>query len=156
MSEHSATIAWRRETPDFTLPTFSRDHSVEFGTGQRLDMSSTLALRGNPKRVNPEELLVSAISSCHMMTFLAVAARDGWVVDAYDDHALGYLEKNAEGRTAVTRVTLRPAVRFGGDLKPDAAALTKLHEKAHRGCFIAASVKTEVNVEPVAALATSD
>ena len=148
MSEHAATLSWRRETPDFTLPTFSRDHSVEFGTGQSVELSSTLALRGNPKRVNPEELLVSALSSCHLMTFLAVAAREGWVVDGYDDHALGYLEKNAEGRMAVTRVTLRPKVRFGGERKPDAAALLKLHEKAHRGCFIAASVKTEVTVEP--------
>jgi organic hydroperoxide reductase OsmC/OhrA len=148
MSEHSANIAWQRQTPDFTLPTFSRDHGVQFGSGQRLDLSSTLELRGNPRYANPEELLVSALASCHMMTFLAVAAREGWVVDAYDDHALGYLEKNAEGRTAVTRVTLRPKVRFGGEHVPDSAALQKLHEKAHRGCFIASSVKTEVSVSP--------
>lgn len=149
MSEHRAAIAWRRTTPDFTLPTFSRDHNVAFGTGQKLDLSSTLELRGNPKHVNPEELLLSALASCHMMTFLAVAARDGWVVDAYEDQALGYLEKNAEGRTAVTRVTLRPRVEFGGERAPDVETLRKLHEKAHRGCFIANSVKTEVSVEAV-------
>ena len=111
-------------------------------------MSSTLELRGNPNYVNPEELLLGALSSCHMMTFLAVAARDGWVVDAYDDQALAYLEKNAEGRMAVARVTLRPRVKFGGERAPDPEALRKLHEKAHRGCFIAASVKTAVSVEP--------
>jgi organic hydroperoxide reductase OsmC/OhrA len=148
MSEHSAALTWRRSTPDFTLPTFSRDHHVAFGSGQTLDLSSTLELRGNPNYVNPEELLLGALSSCHMMTFLAVAAREGWVVDAYDDQALAYLEKNAEGRMAVARVTLRPRVQFGGERAPDTEALRKLHEKAHRGCFIAASVKTAVSIEP--------
>jgi organic hydroperoxide reductase OsmC/OhrA len=151
MSEHTARIVWTRTTPAFTLPTFSRDHAVEFGTGQSLELSSTFELRGNPKRVNPEELLLGALASCHMMAFLALAARDGWVVDAYEDSALGFLEKNAEGRMAVTRVSLRPSVRFGGERRPDAGALARLHEKAHRGCFIAASVKTEVTIEPATA-----
>ncbi len=148
MSEHRAAINWQRKSADFKLPTFSRDHEVAFGSGQALGLSATTETHGNAKLVNPEELLVGALASCHMMTFLAIAARDGMTVDSYADDAVGVLEKNSEGRTAVTRVTLRPSVVFGGERQPTEAELSRLHEKAHRGCFIANSVKTEVHVEP--------
>jgi organic hydroperoxide reductase OsmC/OhrA len=147
MSKHEAQLSWRRSTPTFTYETYNRDHEVRFGGGSRLAASSAPEYRGARELANPEELLVAALSSCHMLTFLAIAARDGFVVDSYDDAAEGVLEKNEAGRLAITRVVLRPRIAFGGDKQPDAARIAKMHEAAHRGCFIANSVKTAVAVE---------
>lgn len=147
MSEHRAQISWQRGGVDFGYESYPRDHEWRFGTGSSLRASAAHEYRGNPALPNPEEALVAALSSCHMLTFLAVAARKGVVVDAYEDAAVGFLEKNAEGRLAVTRVVLRPRVRFAG-APPDAATIAALHESAHRGCFVANSVKADVRVEP--------
>ena len=147
MSEHTTTLSWKRSTQTFEYGSYIRDHDLTFGTGTTTRLSAAREYKGNAALPNPEELLVAALSSCHMLTFLAVAARDGLVVDAYEDEAVGVLEKNASGRTAVTRVTLRPRVSFGG-AAVDRPRLDGLHEAAHRGCFIAASVQTEVTVEP--------
>ncbi|MCA9602872.1 MAG: OsmC family protein [Polyangiales bacterium] len=149
MSEHTASIRWERTTPDFKYATYTRDHDVAYGTGTSMRVSAAPAFKGNPELVNPEELFVAALSSCHMLTFLAVAARDGFVVDRYEDNAVGVLGKNAQGRMAMTTVTLRPRVTFAGEA-PDAASLSRLHDTAHHGCFIAQSVTTEVTVEPAA------
>lgn len=147
MSSHQTLIEWRRTSADFSLESFSRNHDVKFGTGQGLLLSAAEQYRGDPERVNPEELLLAALSSCHMMTFLALAARTGWVVDEYVDHAVGYLDKGADGRLALTKVVLRPEVRFAALQSPDGEQQRSLHERAHRGCFIANSVKTTVEVE---------
>ncbi len=146
-SEHLASVAWKRATPDFEYETYGRDHTIRFGSGTAVVASAAPEYKGSPARVNPEEALVGALSSCHMLTFLAVAARAKLTVDAYEDDAVGYLEKNAEGRVAVTRVTLRPHVRFAEGVAVDAERLAKLHEQAHRACFVANSVKTIVSVE---------
>jgi organic hydroperoxide reductase OsmC/OhrA len=146
MSEHHAYVSWGREGADFGYESYPRSHAWRFGTGTTIRASAAAEYRGDPGLPNPEEALVAALSSCHMLTFLAIAARRGIVVDAYEDDARGYLEKNAEGRLAVTRVVLRPRIRFAGP-PPDAAALAALHEQAHKGCFIANSVKTDVRVE---------
>jgi organic hydroperoxide reductase OsmC/OhrA len=151
MSEHQATIVWNREGKDFGYKTYSRDHVWRFENGIEVPASAAPAYFGNPQRVDPEGALVAALSSCHMLTFLAVCARKRLVVDSYDDEAVGYLEKNAEGKLAMTRVVLRPRVRFGGDGPPSDEEFAKLHDKAHHACFIANSVRTEVTVEPVAA-----
>jgi organic hydroperoxide reductase OsmC/OhrA len=146
-SKHEARLSWRRSTPTFTSDTYSRDHVVTFGGGSSLPSSAAPEYRGTAALANPEEMLVAALSSCHMLTFFAIAARDGFVVDSYDDAAEGVLDKNADGRLAVTRVVLRPRIVFGGETQPDAARIAKMHQAAHRGCFIANSVKTEVVVE---------
>lgn len=148
MSLHKASIAWKRSTPDFGYDTYNRGHAWTFGGGQRLEASAAPEYKGDAARANPEEALVAALSSCHMLTFLAVCAKKQLVVDDYVDEADGHLEKNAEGRLAVTRVTLRPRVTFATGTSVDAETLKRLHDSAHRGCFIAASVKTEVTVEP--------
>ena len=142
MSEHRAQLSWRRTSPDFDVATYSRDHRVTFKNGKPLEMSATPTYRGNPAMVDPEEAFVASLSSCHMLTFLAIA-----VVDSYKDDAIGHLEKNAEGALAITRVTLRPRTKFAGQA-PNAAMLREMHEKAHHQCFIANSVKTNVTVEP--------
>jgi organic hydroperoxide reductase OsmC/OhrA len=148
MSEHFATIAWTRETPEFTVETYNRDHDWTFDAGVTVRASAALAYRGNERCVDPEEAFVASIASCHMLTFLAVACKRRFVVDRYHDEAIGFLEKNDAGRLAVTRVTLRPAVTFGGERVPTPDELRQLHDQAHHACFIANSVRTEVTVEP--------
>jgi organic hydroperoxide reductase OsmC/OhrA len=145
MSEHKATIKWSRAGKDFTYKTYSRDHVWSLN-GNEVPASATTAYLGNPNRVDPEAALVASLSSCHMLTFLALAANKGFVVDSYEDAAVGHLEKNAQGKLAVTRVELHPKIAFGGAKQPGAADLEWLHDKAHKECFIANSVTTDVKV----------
>jgi organic hydroperoxide reductase OsmC/OhrA len=145
MSEHKANIKWSRDGKDFTYKTYSRDH-VWTLNGNDVPASATTAYLGSPNRVDPEAALVAALSSCHMLTFLALAANKGFVVESYEDAAVGHLEKNAQGKLAVTRVELHPKIAFGGAKQPAAADLDALHEKAHKECFIANSVTTDVRV----------
>jgi peroxiredoxin-like protein len=146
MSEHRIDLVWSRGEREFTYETFDRSHSVRFFGGQELRTSSAPDFFGDGNQANPEELLVAALSSCHMLTFLAIATKRGLRVDSYRDAAVGVLEKNAEGRFAVTRVTLRPVVEFGGDKRPSAEELAALHHRAHQNCMIANSVRSEVTI----------
>jgi organic hydroperoxide reductase OsmC/OhrA len=118
-----------------------------FEGGARIPASAAPAYRGNLAHVSPEEGLVAALSSCHMLTFLAVAAKKQFVVDQYSDQAVGFLEKNLKGKLAITRVMLHPRVVFGGPTPPTPEQLTALHEQAHSECFVANSVLTDVTVE---------
>lgn len=147
MSEHRASLRWNRDGKPFTYEGYSRDHEWLFDGGQRLLGSAAEAYLGSPQGVDPEEAMIAALSSCHMLTLLAIAAKKGWVVDRYEDDAVGVLGKNPAGRLALTQVTLRPRIQFAGD-PPDPAALQHLHHQAHENCFIANSVKTEVSIEP--------
>jgi len=147
MSEHKATIDWKRETESFSYESYSRDHIVEFDGGVRVPASAAPAYRGNPAHMDPESALVGALSSCHMLTFLAIACKKQFVVDRYRDEAVGFLEKNAKGKLAITRVILRPKITFGGTASPTQEQMTALYERAHAECFIAYSVTTEVTVE---------
>ena len=147
MSEHKVTVEWKRETDSFSYESYNRDHVWVFEGGVRVPASAAPAYRGNPANVNPEEALVAALSSCHMMTFLAVAARKQFAIDRYSDHAVGFLEKNEKGKLAITRVILRPRVAFGDQNHPTPEQITSLHERAHSECFIANSVTTKVTVE---------
>jgi organic hydroperoxide reductase OsmC/OhrA len=146
MGEHHASVHWKRVTPDFTYETYVRDHTWTFKNGQCIAASSAPVYRGNAELLDPEEALIASISSCHMLTFLAIAARKRYVIDAYEDHAVGILEKNEIGRQAITRVTLHPKITFGGDYAPILSEIRKMHDHAHRECFIANSLKTEVTV----------
>jgi organic hydroperoxide reductase OsmC/OhrA len=146
MSEHAARISWRRGERAFTYETYARDHTWSFDGGVEVAASAAPGFLGNPARVDPEEAFVAAVASCHMLTFLAIAARKRLVVDRYDDAATGFMEKNEAGRLAITRVTLRPLIRFA-EQTPDAAELARLHERAHENCFIANSVRTAITVE---------
>jgi organic hydroperoxide reductase OsmC/OhrA len=148
MSEHKVTVEWKRETPDFAYETYNRDHDWAFDAGVTVRASANPAYRGSESCVDPEEAFVASLSSCHMLTFLAIAARKRYVVDGYHDEAVGVLAKDAAGSLALTRVTLRPQVRFGGEKVPGPEDLRQLHDQAHHACFIANSVKTEIVVEP--------
>jgi len=147
MSEHKVTVEWKRETPDFEYQTYKRDHDWVFDAGITLRGSAAPAYMGNEQCVDPEEAFVASLSSCHMLTFLAIASRKRYVVDSYLDHAVGILAKDSAGNLAITKVTLRPEVRFSGKTLPTTEELRQLHDQAHHACFIANSVKTEVVVE---------
>jgi organic hydroperoxide reductase OsmC/OhrA len=148
MSEHQVSIRWTRDDRPFEPDSYSRDHEWSFEGGQRVLGSAAPGYLGNPKGVNPEEALIAALSSCHMLTLLAIAAKKGLVIDRYDDEAEGTLGKNEAGQMALTHVVLRPRIEFAPGHGPDAEGLTRLNESAHRHCFISNSVKTTVTVEP--------
>ena len=147
MSKHLASLRWNRNGKPFTYEGYSRDHEWIFEGGQRLTGSAAEAFLGSPEGVDPEEALVVALSSCHMLTLLAIAAKKGWTVESYDDDAEGTLGKNEAGKLALTHVTQRPRIIFAEGKTPDAEALQRLHHQAHENCFIANSVKTEVVIE---------
>lgn len=146
MSEHRMTVRWSRTSDDFDYQRFNREHEWDFGAGLELPASSAPDYLGAEDRVDPEQAFVAALSSCHMLTFLALASKRRLVVDSYEDEAVGTLAKTADGRMAMTRVELRPRVRFADGAGPDDATLAQLHEKAHKYCFIANSVTTDVTV----------
>lgn len=148
MSEHTATVVWQRGDQAFTDNAYSRAHRWLFDGGATIEASAAPDVVPLPmsvaENVDPEEAFVASLASCHMLFFLSLAAKRGYIVDSYTDAALGYTGKNAEGRIAVTKVILEPKVSFVGDAVPTAGELEKLHHRAHDLCFIANSVKTEV------------
>lgn len=146
MSEHHAEILWRRTSADFTYATYNREHEWRFKGGVVVQASAAPQFRGSANCPDPEDAFVASLSSCHMLTFLAIAARKGYAVERYEDPAIGHLEKNAQGKLAITRVELRPRIEFSADKVPDAATLSAMHDAAHHECFIANSVLTEVSV----------
>jgi organic hydroperoxide reductase OsmC/OhrA len=147
MSEHRATIHWNRQGTEFTYKEYTRDHVWKLADSE-VRASSAPQYLGNESLVDPEQAFVASLSSCHMLTFLALAARDGLVVDDYLDDAVGLMERNADKRMAIVRVILRPKITWGGE-PPDAAKLGELHENAHKHCFIANSVTTKIDVEQI-------
>lgn len=153
MHDYHAEVHWTRGDQAFTDNRYSRRHDWHFDGGATVPGSSSPhSVRlpySDPSAVDPEEAFVAAIASCHMLWFLGLAAKAGWVVDDYRDAAVGVMAPNAQGQMAVTVVTLRPAVRYGGERRPDAAEQARLHHAAHASCYIANSVKSEVRCEPV-------
>lgn len=147
MHEYRATTVWKRTSSDFTYETYNRAHDVTFGGGEVVPWSAAPEFKGEANRVNPEEAFVASLSTCHMLTFLAVAARKRFTIDSYVDEAVGVMEKNAQGKYWVSRVTLRPKVTFTGDRQPSTQEISELHHAAHDNCFVANSVKSEVTVE---------
>ena len=149
MSEHRASVRWKRTSADFTYDTYNRAHEVTFKNGAIIVPGSAApGFKGDAERVDPEEAFVGSLSACHLLTFLAICARKRLVVESYEDDAVGIMEKNAQGKLWVSRVTLRPRVRFAAGTNVEAAVLADIHHKTHGECFIANSVKTNVSVEP--------
>lgn len=146
MSQHHASLSWRRSTDDFAYDAYNREHEWSFPNGQTLRASSAPAYLGKEDCVDPEEAFAASVASCHMLTFLAIAARKRYTVDAYEDNAVAILDQNAEGALAVTRVELHPKIAFSGERQPSGTDIEAMHEKAHKHCFIANSVKCEVIV----------
>src|SRR5450755_4128143 len=118
MSEHTVTLIWQRGDAPFEYQKYPRDHSWKFDGGHEMEASAAPAYLGNPKNVDPEEAFVAALSSCHMLTFLSVACKKKFLLDEYVDEAVGHMEKNADGKLAITKVELHPKLKFSGDNQP--------------------------------------
>jgi organic hydroperoxide reductase OsmC/OhrA len=150
MSEHKATICWKRTSDEFLKGKYSREHTWTFDGGATVPASPSPANvplpYSNPAHVDPEEAFVASISSCHMLTFLFVAYRQGFQVDSYEDEAIGHMTKNEKGVPWVSSVTLNPKIAYSGAKQPAPADVQHLHHLAHEQCFIANSVKTEITV----------
>ena len=151
MTQFVATIGWERGQQDFADQRYSRAHVWRFDGGLTVPASSSphsvpLPM-SDPGAVDPEEALVAAVSSCHMLFFLSIAAQRGFVVDSYLDQAQGILEKNSEGKMALTRITLAPAIAFSAARQPAASELDAMHHAAHDKCYIANSIKAEVTIQ---------
>jgi organic hydroperoxide reductase OsmC/OhrA len=152
VAEHQATIDWERDGAEFVGNRYSRGHRWEFDGGVQVPASASPHVVPAPysvaAAVDPEEAFVAALSSCHMLWFLSIASKRGFVVDRYRDTASGTMGRDGEGRLAMLDVTLRPSVTFSGTKRPSAAEVDELHHAAHAECFIASSVKTRVHCEP--------
>jgi len=153
MAHYEATILWQRNGAAFLDNKYSRGHRWQFDGGVEVPASSSPHVVPLPlsvtAAVDPEEAFVASLASCHMLWFLSIAAQRGLVVDSYRDEAVGMMGKNAEGRLAMTQVTLRPAVAFAGGKRPARQDIEAMHHEAHEQCFIASSVKSDVRCEPV-------
>jgi organic hydroperoxide reductase OsmC/OhrA len=147
MASYTADVVWTlKDGEDFLKGRYGRAHSIAFDGGTTIPASASPHVVGkwaDPAAVDPEEMLVAALSSCHMLTFLHVARLAGFGIISYRDHAEGVMSEIATGKQAVTRVTLHPEIAWAGSA-PDEERLSQLHHEAHEGCFIANSVKTEV------------
>lgn len=153
MSQHHAAIHWQRSPHPDDGTTYSRNHVASLNGAQAVNVSAAVNYKGDPACADPEQLLVSALASCHMLTFLAIAELQGYQVERYEDRAVGHLEKVEGVGMSLARIELSPQVGFGGDKVPDAAALARLHAGAHRNCFIAHSITAKVSVVPADAAA---
>ena len=149
--EYRAKVTWKRGDASFTDQRYSRAHEWSFDGGITIPASSSpLSVRlpySVAEAVDPEEALVAALASCHMLTFLYVAAKQGFVVDDYADEAVGEMTKNEHGRLWVSKVTLSPRITFSGTKRPSPEQLDELHHLAHQECYIANSIKSEVVVQ---------
>ena len=150
MSEHQATISWKRTGPDFLKSQYSREHTWTFDGGVIVQASASPSVvpapYSNPANVDPEEAFIAAVSSCHMLWFLSIAAKRGFMVESYVDEAVGAMTKNESGVLWISSIKLKPKIAYGGQRLPTPADEQELHHAAHAQCFIANSIKTQVSV----------
>ena len=151
MHTYEATVSWNRGDQGFVDNRYSRAHEWAFDGGLRIPASSSPSIVPLPMsmaaNVDPEEALVAATSSCHMLFFLRIAAKRGFIVDGYVDSAIGVMAKDSDGKAAITRITLRPKIVFSGALQPAPGELEAMHHESHDQCYIANSIKADVIVE---------
>lgn len=159
-STHTATVAWQRGTDDFLDKRYHRGHQWQFDGGATVAASSSPHVvplpYSDPAAVDPEEAYVAALASCHMLWFLDLASRAGWRVDDYTDDAVGTMGHDDQGRLVVTHVQLRPVTRFDAAHAPTRAQLEDLHHRAHAACFLANSVRTQIDCAPVLAITATE
>lgn len=153
MGHHNARVEWHRDNAKFTDNRYSRAHQWSFDCGVRVPASSSPNVvpvpLSDPNGIDPEEAFVAALASCHMLWFLSIAAKRGFVIERYEDDAVGELATNDDGRLSMKTVILRPAVTFGDGRHPARAELEALHHEAHDACYLSNSVRTEIQVAPV-------
>jgi len=146
MSEHSVRLEWKANPHPEHSGTYCRDHLARYSSSTTVPVSAAVEYMGNRELADPEQLLVNALASCHMLYFLALCEGSGYTVVGYEDTAVGKVSKGSEGGFWVSEITLRPKATFSSQKQPDRAALERLHHRAHKGCFIANSIKTPVSI----------
>jgi organic hydroperoxide reductase OsmC/OhrA len=146
MSHHKVRLEWVAN-PHPQQPTYSRDHKAIISPQVTIPVSAAAEFLGTANLADPEQLLVNALASCHMLYFLAICEGSGYKVATYVDEAVGEVSKSPEGAQWVSSITLRPVVTFGSAKQPDRQALERLHHRAHKGCFIANSIKSSVTID---------
>jgi organic hydroperoxide reductase OsmC/OhrA len=151
MSQHTATIVWKSESPDFMTGRYSRAHAWRFDGGLTVPASSSPAVvrapLSNPANIDPEEAYVASISSCHMLTYLHLARLAGFSIESYEDQAVGETVKNERGVPWIATVVLAPRIVYGADKRPTPEEEDRLHHQAHEQCFVSQSIRTEVTVK---------
>ncbi len=151
MSTYHAQIKWQRNEQNFMSNQYSRGHSWHFDGGVVVPASASPHIVPLPysiaENVDPEEAFVASLSSCHMLFFLSIAAKKKYQIEDYVDDAKGIMETDSNGNMSITRVCLKPKINFSGDRQPSKEAIQKMHQLAHKQCFLANSVKSEVVVE---------
>lgn len=152
MASYTATIQWNRNSKEsFTDNRYSRGHTWSFDGGMTIPASASPHIVPHPysieENVDPEEAFVASISSCHMLFFLSIAAKRGWVVEQYTDHATGYMGKDDDGKNFIQKVILVPEIQFSESALPSEDEISDIHHISHEQCFIANSVKSEVVVQ---------
>ena len=146
MSELAIELHWQRSEPNLQSGKYSNVHTVRYNDSNDLKVDAAPDWGGNPENTNPEQALAASLSSCHMMTFLALASKVKWPVASFRDRAVAHLGKNARGQMSVTRVDLHPEVQFDEGFSVDSADLEKMHDRAHRYCFIANTLADSVEI----------
>ena len=146
MTELSIQLHWQRSEPDLNPGKYSNKHTVCYNESNNLQVDAAPDWGGHPANTNPEQALAASLSSCHMMTFLALASKANWPVASFQDHAVAHLGKNVKGMMSVTRVDLHPEVSFDAGFSIDSNELEKMHHRAHRYCFIANTLADSVEV----------
>lgn len=146
MSDLAIELHWQRGEPVLQTGKYSNAHTVQFNSSHEIEVDSAPDWGGDPANTNPEQALAAAMSSCHMMTFLALCAKAGWPVASYHDYAEAHLGKNPKGQMSVTRIDLHPVVRFDTGFAIEAADLEKMQHRAHRYCFIANTLADSVEI----------
>ena len=151
MSDHRASVGWTRTGPEFIRGRYSREHTWTFDGGLVVAASASPAVvpvpLSNPANVDPEEAFVAAVSSCHMLTYLFLASTSGFIVDTYEDRAVGTMTTNELGIPWMSEITLTPRITYGGDRLPTPNDERRLHHRAHEQCYISNSIKTAVSVK---------
>jgi organic hydroperoxide reductase OsmC/OhrA len=146
MSALSIQLHWQRAERELLNGKYSNAHTVQYGDRYDLPVDAAPDWGGDPANTNPEQALAAALSSCHMMTFLALAAKAGWPVASYHDHAVAHLGKNPKGQMSVTQIDLHPVVRFDTGFAIDDAKMAEMQDRAHRYCFIANTLADSVEI----------
>ncbi|WP_136254453.1 OsmC family protein [Onishia niordana] len=146
MSVHQSVIRWQHAPHESEEGTYSRNHRVTLNGDQQVAMSASAEFKGDHHCADPEQMLISAVSSCHMLFFLAIAEFQGYQVESYEDDPVGYLERNDKKGMEVTRIELSPRITFGGDNMPDQKSISRMHAGAHKNCFIRNSITAEVTI----------
>jgi organic hydroperoxide reductase OsmC/OhrA len=146
MSDLAIELHWQRAEPVLQTGKYSNAHMVQYNSSFDVQVDAAPDWGGDPGNTNPEQALASALSSCHMMTFLALAAKAGWPVASYHDYAVAHLGKNPRGQMSVTRIDLHPVVRFDTGFSVEAEEMAQMQDRAHRYCFIANTLADSVEI----------